>query len=314
MGRVFGAIAARGARRWTTGLVCYAAGVVPTRSLSILVSVVALVTLVTATSIAHAGKFGGFSADGTRWLHGKSSICSAAAVDGNGLVVAPAACEPAADARAVAAYRFAGPPRLKVARHAANGQLDLSIGQDGHVITVYGDAGGGRKPLAVFDAGQEVGKLSGPWLDAGGALVAVEYTLKGGAKTAAFAVAFDVRASLAQIAPRPGGVIERVLERGTTWTQKQIPCEEAAVTLTLTKERRFTILIETRCEGSKDRLRVGGRVVGEEPDKLVLSFANDDGPEEHLACRVAACDDGAGECLRCESEDVGFVVKPKAGK
>jgi hypothetical protein len=296
-------------------LVCYAAGVLPTRfAFPVISSLVACLALATSASVAHAGKFGGFSGDGTRWLDGKSSICTAAAVDGAGQVVAPAACEPAVDARAVAAYKFSGPPRLKVAKHAAGGKVDLSIAQDGQVITVYGDAGGGKRPLAVFDAGQDVGKLSGPWLSADGALVAVEYTLKGGAKTAAFAVAFDVRASLAQTAPKPGGVLDRVLKLGTTWTQKQVPCEEAAVTLTLTKERRFTILIETRCEGSKDRLRVGGRVAGEEPDKLLLSFSNDDGPEEHLECRVAACEDGAGECIRCQSEDVGFVVKPKAGK
>jgi hypothetical protein len=201
-----------------------------------------------------------------------------------------------------------------VARAAANGAIDLTIGADGRTITVYGDAGGGKRPLAVFDAGQEVAKVSGPWLSPDGAIVAVEYSLVGASKTATSSIAFDVRATLASMSPRAGGVVERVLKRGTTWTQKQVACEAAGVTLTLTKERRFNISIESKCQGSHDRLRVSGRFVGEEPDKLVLTFQNQDGPEERLDCRVEACEqvtDGP-DCIRCQSDDVGFVVAPKA--
>ena len=268
------------------------------------------------SSVAQAGKFGGFSSDGTRWLDGKSTVCTAAGVDGAGVVVAPVACEAAPDARAVAAYKFVGPPRLKLARNAGGGLIDLSVSFDGQVATVHGDAGSGKRPLAVFDAGQAIARVGGPWLSADGGLVAIEYTLVGAARTAVSAIAFDVRAPLASISPRAGGVVERVLKRATTWVQKQIPCEEAGVTLVLTRERRFTISIETRCQGSSDKLRVAGRFVGEEPDKLVLTFQNQDGPEEQLECRVEACENVADgpECIRCQSDDVGFVVKPKAAK
>jgi hypothetical protein len=277
------------------------------------VLVVAAVVIAGLAAPAHAGKFGGFSADSSRWLDGRTSVCSAAAVDGDAQVVAAPACENAPDARALAAYKFVGPPRLKLAKSAANGAVDLSIGADGRTITVYGDGGGGKRPLAVFDAGQDVAKVSGPWLSPDGAIVAVEYGLVGGAKTAVASIAFDVRAPLASMSPRAGGVVERVLKRGTTWTQKQVPCETAGVTLTLTKERRFSISIESRCQGNHDRLKVSGRFVGEEPDKLVLTFQNQDGPEEKLDCRVEACEqvtDGP-ECIRCQSDDVGFVVAPK---
>jgi hypothetical protein len=265
--------------------------------------------------LAHAGKFGGFSADSSRWLDGKALVCTAAAVDGNGQVVTPPACEAAADPHALAAYKFVGPPRVKVAKSASGG-IDLSIGTDGQVLTIYGDAGGGKRPLAVFDAGQEIARLSGPWLSADGALVAVEYTLVGASKTATSSVAFDVRGPLASLAPRVGGVVERVLKRATTWVQKQVPCEDAGVTLVLGKDRRFSISIESRCQGSHDRLRVSGRFVGEEPDKLILTFQNEDGPEERLDCHVEACADvvDGPDCIRCQSDDVGFVVKPKPGK
>ena len=271
---------------------------------------VVLVASVLAGRAAHAGKFGGFAADGSRWLDGKTSVCSAAAVDANGQVVAPPGCE-TVDARAVAGYKFVGPPRLKTAKNA--GAVDLSVGSDGQLVTVYGDAGGGQRPLAVFDAGAEVVKVAGPWLSPDGALVAVEYQLAGAGKTTWSSIAFDVRAALASISPRAGGVVERVLKRATTWTQKQIPCEQAGVTLTLSKERRFSILIESRCQGQSDRLRVSGRFVGEEPDRLLLTFQNEDGPEEKLDCRVEACESAVDgpECIRCQSDDVGFFVKPK---
>jgi hypothetical protein len=263
--------------------------------------------------VAHAGKFGGFAADGSRWLDGKTSVCSAAAVDNAGQVVAAPACE-TADARAVAAYKFVGPPRLKVARMA--GQVDLSVGADGQLVTVYGDAGGGKRPLAVLDAGAAVSKLGGPWLSPDGGLIAVEYQVAGASKMTWSSIVFDVRAPLSSMSPRAGGVVERVLKRATTWTQKQLVCEQAGVTLTLAKERRFSILIESRCQGSSDRLRVTGRFVGEEPDKLLLTFQNDDGPEEHLDCKVEACEDPVDgpECIRCQSDDVGFFVKPKPTK
>jgi hypothetical protein len=265
------------------------------------------------TSTAHAGKFGGFSADGTRWLDGRASVCTFAAVDGAGAVVAPPTCETAAT---IAAYKFVGPPRLKVAKTTASGAVELSLGAAGRTLTVYGDAGGGKRPLAVFDAGQELAKVSGPWLSSDGALLAVEYTLQGAAKTAVSSIAFDVRAPLATLAPRAGGVVERVLKRAATWIQKQIPCEQAGVTLNLGKDRRFSISIESKCQGSNDRLRVSGRYVGEEPDKLLLTFQNQDGPEEHLDCRVEACEEvtDGPDCIRCQSDDVGFVVKPKSSK
>jgi hypothetical protein len=275
--------------------------------------VVALGVVAALAAPAHAGKFGGFSADSTRWLDGRNTVCSAAAVDGDAQVVAQPVCENATDARALAAYKFVGPPRLKLAKSAANGAVDLSAGADGHTVTVYGDAGGGRRPLAVLDAGQDVAKVSGPWISPDGALVAVEYTLVGASKTAVSSIAFDVRAPLASLAPRAGGVVERVLKRASTWVQKQVPCEAAAVTLSFTKERRFSISLESKCQGEHDRLRVSGRFVGEEPDKLLLTFQNEDGPEEKLECRIEACEqvtDGP-DCIRCQSEDVGFVVAPK---
>ncbi len=303
-----------GASRAHAAACCYAPAVMRAR-LVVIANVVVLASLACG-SLAHAGKFGGFSADGTRWLDGKSSVCSAAAVDGSAQVVAPPSCEAAADARALAAYKFVGPPRIKVARSTASGAVDLSLGADGRTITVYGDAGGGKRPMAVFDAGQDVAKVSGPWLSSDGALLAVEYTLVGGAKTAVSSIVFDVRAPMASMAPRAGGVVERVLKRSTTWIQKQIVCEQAGVTLNLGKDRRFNISIESKCQGSHDRLRVAGRYVGEEPDKLLLTFQNEDGPEEHLECRVEACEDvvDGPDCIRCQSDDVGFVVKPKPTK
>ena len=78
--------------------------------------------------------------------------------------------------------------------------------------------------------------------------------------------------------------------------------------LALTKDRKFDIRIETKCQGQKDVTRFQGVWVPEGKDGLVLTFSNDDGPEERAVCRIAACPDAAEDCLSCAADEVTFLL------
>jgi hypothetical protein len=93
------------------------------------------------------------------------------------------------------------------------------------------------------------------------------------------------------------------------WEQRIVPCDQAGVTLTLSKARKFDIRILTRCQGQKDVTKLGGRWASEGADTLVLSFDNEEGPVENMVCRFAACEDVPEDCLTCAQEDVTFTMQ-----
>jgi hypothetical protein len=275
-------------------------------------AVIVLLVLAGAAGSARAERFGGLSADGLRYLEGKNRVCVPAAVDTDGQVVTPSVCEPETDKAALKEWKFVGPARLKLAKRDASGWISLSVVVDGPKVSVMGDAGGSPRALAWQVLEAPIVKVRGPWL-AGDGLLVIEVDTKDGKTKVTTTLGFDVRAGLSALAPRQGGLVAKVLQLGTTWTQKMIPCEQAGVTLVLAKDRGFTITTDVKCESTRDHLRVGGEWRGEEPDKLVFLFSNDGGPDEQLACQLATCTGGNGEeCLSCSLGDVGFELKPGA--
>jgi hypothetical protein len=170
---------------------------------------------------------------------------------------------------------------------------------------------------------------------ADGDLVAVEFEVAGAPSAGgrrADVVVFDIsqappeappaRGSRARPpAPRPApsgkNAHERALAHGGVWEQRLTPCDQAGVTLTLKKNRRFSIRVTTRCQGRKDVTDLDGSFTTEGTDTVVLSFENEDGPTEKMVCRFGACDpdasaearDDGAECLTCGEEDVSFTLE-----
>lgn len=259
--------------------------------------------LALAPRAAWAGKFGGFSADLTRYLDGTGTVCEPLRVDASGEASGAPSCERRTAAE-VKAMKFKLPRRTTT---IAGGALKVRVVADGRVIRVVarpaqGPAQGDDRVLARWDAGAEVTSVTGPFGE--GTLFGVEYKQA----TGMGAVAFDVTASLEGAAPARG-LAQRLLGRGGKWTQRLIPCEQAGVTLELKAKWKFRITIQTRCQSDRDHLVLSGTWVTGDPDVLRLVFSNDDGPDEVLDCRVGACpDDGAAQCVTCTSDDVTFSL------
>lgn len=103
---------------------------------------------------------------------------------------------------------------------------------------------------------------------------------------------------------------ERLVAGGGVYEQRLVACEQAGVTLTLRRNRRFTLAIETRCQAVRDRLTLSGTWKTKGDGSLILSFPQDEGPDEELSCRVAACEEATGEhCIECVSDDVSFRLR-----
>ena len=90
-----------------------------------------------------------------------------------------------------------------------------------------------------------------------------------------------------------------------TWKQAAVACERAGVTLELTATR-YRLVIETRCQSSRDKLTLSGVVRPGRVAPIELVLENDGGPEEAWPCAPKPC--GAASCLACSDGEDGFEL------
>jgi hypothetical protein len=256
---------------------------------------------------ALARSFAGFHADEDKYLAGNQA-CAVLVAGKDGTVAGTPRC---AEVDREAQKGFKKPER---GRELDGKKLAVSV-EDGKIKLIWLD-GGRERLLARWSPGTAYVTSVSMGMFATRGLVAVEYR----AGATADVVAFDVRAPLGgeATAPAPAPapapstedrtIYQRVLARGGIWEQRQRACDQAGVHLALTKDRKFDIRIETKCQGQKDVTRFQGMWVPEGKDGLVLTFSNDDGPEERVVCRIAACPDAAEDCLSCAADEVTFLL------
>jgi hypothetical protein len=112
---------------------------------------------------------------------------------------------------------------------------------------------------------------------------------------------------------RPVTAYERLIAGKGVWEQTLSACDRAGVTLDLARHpRTFTLTVVLRCDGVTDTLRLHGTWSSEGSEVLVLTFPNEEGPDETTRCELRACNDGSGEdCLTCQvDQDLGFTARP----
>ena len=259
--------------------------------------VVALLWLVPAVAWGAPGSytFGGFS-PGEReyWKRGADDL----------LCSPPASCR-AVDKKDVKG--FVKPPRSR--------RFSVAIDEDARIrlSSAEGD-------LGSFAPSGRVTSVNGNLFVApGGEHVAVEYEVLDKGQKRADVVVFELAAAAEAPSPTPsptpspspGGknAYDRAMGKGGVWEQRQVPCEEAGVTLTLKKTKKFAIRIATRCQGQKDVTDLDGSWATEGQDTLVLSFAQSEGAVENMVCRFATCPEEPEECLTCAQDDVSFTMR-----
>lgn len=258
--------------------------------------------------VARGDAFGGFSADGTRYLDGKTQVCTP--VDGAAAADVKPACE-LADKAAIKAYKFTA-PKGKAATRDTTGWLGLYVVTSGAAVEVMAQGEGAPAMVASFDAGAEVMRTRGPWLSTDGKLLAVEAQLKTKKKEWVTRV-WDVTTVMAGLRPAPDSLAAKLIALGTVWTQPGVACETAGVTVRLGKDLHFEVRTDVKCKGYTDRLRVAGAWKTEGDAGVVMTFPNQDGPDEVMQCVVAACsDDAATMCMTCGQGDTAFTVRPDA--
>jgi hypothetical protein len=96
--------------------------------------------------------------------------------------------------------------------------------------------------------------------------------------------------------------------QGGTWEQAGTSCDSPQVTLTLTRDRNFTLRVKSACEGDRFDDRFAGTWAAQDPN-LVLSLPNADGKADEFPCAIEAA---AGEdSIHCAiSEGLEFSVRP----
>jgi hypothetical protein len=239
---------------------------------------------------AFGGTFGGFSADGGSYLDDEARVCRLMDVAPDGTAKGKPTCRPVQGAAERATFRkpnAAGSPTIQT--RARNRTLVLTRN---------------KGTLVTWTSPSELDRIEAVY--EGKAGVVVEYR-SGGVPAA---VGFRLGASPSPSAtptPNAGGRPAPTKLEGSVWEQRIIPCEQASVKLELLKTKKFRVTLETRCRSDRDRLRLSGTWT-EEGGALVLTFPQDDGPEEKLSCPITQCE---GEpCIRCVVDDVSFTVLP----
>jgi hypothetical protein len=279
---------------------------------------VVVVTLGGLVGAARAAPFGGFSADGTRYLEGRDRVCVLVPV-GSPQDATPKCAR--TDAATVAKAEFRrGQPAGKSLRASGHGSVLVLVAE------------GGKQPLVRWHAGAVVSRVAGVFVAEGRGAVAVEYEVRRAGRPAIEAVAFalpvgDPPAKDAPPAPAPPGkdvpaadaptgkrlvpgktpptAYDRLLAPGGFWSQPLVACDRAGVELRLARSpRRFGLRIEIRCQQQKDVLSLHGTWDSEGEARLLLRFPNEDDPDEVVRCEVAVCPDDSGEdCVSCALED-----------
>jgi hypothetical protein len=262
--------------------------------------VVVLVWLLPAVAWGAPGSytFGGFS-PGEReyWKRGAPDL----------LCTPPAICQPV-DRKDVKG--FSKPARSR--RYA------VEIVDDARIRLVDGE-----RELGSFAPGGRVTSVNANLFVAPGAEhVAVEYEVVDKGQRRGDVLVFALAETAAPTpapgpapAPAPSGAsgaanaYERAMGKGGVWEQRQVPCEDAGVTLNLKKTKKFAIRIATKCQGQKDVTQLDGTWSTEGNDTLVLSFEAEEGATESMICRFAACPEDPEDCLTCAQDDVSFTMR-----
>lgn len=257
-----------------------------------------------AAGVPKSYTFGGFSPGGRQYLKEGP----------DDLVCDPA---PATSCHPVEKKDTRGFSKPSRARKANGVTLTVAIDDDGKSLSLSA----GDKVVGTHAPGERVTSVnSNLFVSAEGDLVAVEYEVGAGGGKRHDVVVFDLRAAPEPSpapAPTPspappssgGTAFDRAVGKGGVWEQRIIPCDQAGVTLKLTKARKFDIKITTKCQGQKDVTSLDGKWSSEGADTLVLSFENEEGPLENMVCRFAACADVPEDCLTCSQEDVSFTMQ-----
>jgi len=221
---------------------------------------------------------------------------------------------PAADCRPVdkkTARGFVKPARTRKLGGAA---LAVTVRDDTRIELAAGD----RVLGTAAPGGRVVAVNANVFVSPGGGLVAVEYDAARPGGKVSDVIVFDVSAAPAPAgrtlpparpAEGPASAYMRALGRGGVWEQRLEACDQAGVHLELAKTRHFDLRIVTKCQGHKDDTRLAGTWATEGNDVLVLSFPNEDGPEERLECRFLQCTDDPEDCLLCQQDDVSFTLQ-----
>jgi hypothetical protein len=281
-----------------------------------------IVAAVALPAAAHAGKFGGFSSNGEKYLDGDARVCAPLPATDAGLAAGAPTCERVADKRVLVEYGFRKP---KPGGGAPDGWT-FAVAAEGKTIKLTASKDGAQRVIASWEASDEVQALGELYVSADGGLAAVDYTAKTLRGALPQTVAIDVRRSFAAAktaatpdkpaAGKPaddkprGNAWDRALKHGGTWEQSLIACEQARVTLKLKKDGTFTIRIETRCQGDKWVTNLDGKWVSEGEDDVALTFSNDDGTVEAMPCRFTVDPDSGEDAISCQQEDVVFTMKP----
>ncbi len=276
---------------------------------------------------AWGGKFGGFSGDGARYLDGEAKVCAPLAADADGQVAGTPKCAIVTDKKELAGLAFRKP---KASDATPDGRIIFAASRDGRKLRVDAIVGeGDPRALVAWDAPAEVAAVGELFLSPDSSLVALDYTTKTLRGVTPATVVFDVRKPLArpqapmtragESAPPParatpppradgGSAYDRAMKLGGVWEQVLIACEQARVTLTLKKTMKYTVRIETRCQGDKRVSSFQGKWVAEGAAGVVLRLENDDGREESIGCQLGA--DAGEPVLHCADPDIEFTMKP----
>jgi hypothetical protein len=254
--------------------------------------------------------FGGFAPGGQKYLVGKDQVCRPLAVGADARAAGAPACE-RMEARALEAVGFQKPPRTR--------KLLVQVVEGSRIELSRGD-----QVLARWDAGKPVRSVNqGVFVSPGGGQVAIEYQTEK-PEVVVFDLDAATRAKTGDAPvppPRPTtppqppqprvgpNAYDRALGKGGVWEQRLLPCEQAGVRLKLTRNRKFDLLITTKCQSEKDVTELDGTFATEGDDQLELVFDNENGPTEAMTCRIAACADVAEDCLTCGQEDVSFTLQ-----
>jgi hypothetical protein len=247
---------------------------------------------------ATGSAFNGFSSDGARYLVGKDQICEPL---GHRAGSGTPRCEKVTDRQALKALGIQKPRRQRKSSDGALRLVDEIV--DERKIVVRGiPASGAAVELVAWDAGAPVAVVKGLAPSADDGALAIEYVLRG--QNEVRVVAFRLRAAAAPVVVAPSKGVPTARAVGK-WEQRQVPCDQAGVTLGLTAKGKFDLTIATKCQGEKWTTKLDGTWSGE-GDSLLLVFQNEEGPEEKLQCGFVTCD--GRECLQCTLDDVTFLL------
>jgi hypothetical protein len=271
----------------------------------------ALAALLLVPSVAQAGKLKGISADGTRILVEGNLVCAPIAARADGSAVDDPACEEVKDKKALAAYKFKLPAKVKTTADK-NFKLTTKITEVAFLEVYATDARKTPITLVSFDSKGLVQSIRGPWLSKQGNVLVVEYTVNIKGKNVIESAAFDIGVPLAAAKPAAGGAADRALKAGGKWRQNLVPCDTAGVLMVVKPNHSFSITIDTRCSSDRDHLVVYGIWDAKDPDELELTFDNMNADAEKTKVKISKCPeaDNNEDCLSWQEDDVTFLLYP----